>query len=145
VLPLLQHETVATGWVSSNDFLAGYGAAQAVPGPLFTFAAFLGWIMAGTPGHGWGALLATAGIFLPACCWSFQRCPTGKRFARIRRWPQRSRVSMPRSSGCWRPRCTRPSGRVPFIRGPISRSPRLASFYWHAGECHRSLPYYFAQ
>lgn len=65
VLPLLQHETVATGWVSSNDFLAGYGAAQAVPGPLFTFAAFLGWIMTGTPGHGWGALLATAGIFLP--------------------------------------------------------------------------------
>ncbi|BBQ03434.1 hypothetical protein BSFA1_85620 (plasmid) [Burkholderia sp. SFA1] len=65
VLPLLQHETVATGWVSSNDFLAGYGAAQAVPGPLFTFAAFLGWIMTGTQNHPWGALLATAGIFLP--------------------------------------------------------------------------------
>ncbi|MFT0174623.1 chromate efflux transporter [Paraburkholderia mimosarum] len=65
VLPLLQQETVATGWVSSNDFLAGYGAAQAVPGPLFTFAAFLGWIMTGTQSHAWGALLATAGIFLP--------------------------------------------------------------------------------
>ena len=65
VLPLLQQETVARGWVSSNDFLAGYGAAQAVPGPLFTFAAFLGWIMTGTQGHAWGALLATAGIFLP--------------------------------------------------------------------------------
>jgi chromate transporter len=65
VLPLLQHETVATGWVSSSDFLAGYGAAQAVPGPLFTFAAFLGWIMSGTPNHAWGALLASAGIFLP--------------------------------------------------------------------------------
>ncbi|SAK74951.1 chromate transport protein [Caballeronia hypogeia] len=65
VLPLLQQETVATGWVSSNDFLAGYGAAQAVPGPLFTFAAFLGWIMTGTQGHAWGASLATAGIFLP--------------------------------------------------------------------------------
>ncbi|WP_250436199.1 chromate efflux transporter [Caballeronia sp. ATUFL_F2_KS9A] len=65
VLPLLQQETLATGWVSSNDFLAGYGAAQAVPGPLFTFAAFLGWIMTGTQGHAWGALLATAGIFLP--------------------------------------------------------------------------------
>lgn len=65
VLPLLQQQTVATGWVSSNDFLAGYGAAQAVPGPLFTFAAFLGWIMATPPNHWSGALLATAGIFLP--------------------------------------------------------------------------------
>ncbi|MGN6652688.1 chromate efflux transporter [Trinickia sp.] len=65
VLPLLQNETVATGWVSPSDFLAGYGAAQAVPGPLFTFAAFLGWIMNSTPNHGWGALLAVAGIFLP--------------------------------------------------------------------------------
>jgi chromate transporter len=65
VLPLLQQQTVATGWVTSNDFLAGYGAAQAVPGPLFTFAAFLGWIMPEAPNHWNGALLATAGIFLP--------------------------------------------------------------------------------
>ena len=65
VLPLLQHQTVATGWVSSNDFLAGYGAAQAVPGPLFTFAAFLGWMMTQAPNHGSGAALATIGIFLP--------------------------------------------------------------------------------
>jgi chromate transporter len=65
VLPLLQQQTVATGWVSSNDFLAGYGAAQAVPGPLFTFAAYLGWMAAGTPAHWVGALLATVGIFLP--------------------------------------------------------------------------------
>ncbi|MFM0140235.1 chromate efflux transporter [Caballeronia grimmiae] len=65
VLPLLQQETVATGWVSSNDFLAGYGAAQAVPGPLFTFAAFLGWMMAEAPNHWAGALIATVGIFLP--------------------------------------------------------------------------------
>ena len=65
VLPLLQNETVATGWVSPTDFLAGYGAAQAVPGPLFTFSAFLGWIMSGTPHHGLGASLAVVGIFLP--------------------------------------------------------------------------------
>ncbi len=65
VLPLLQEQTVATGWVSANDFLAGYGAAQAVPGPLFTFATFLGWL-SGNPAHPWlGAVLATAGIFLP--------------------------------------------------------------------------------
>jgi chromate transporter len=65
VLPLLQQQTVATGWVSSSDFLAGYGAAQAVPGPLFTFAAWLGWVMDAAPNHWNGALLATAGIFLP--------------------------------------------------------------------------------
>ncbi|MFL9896986.1 chromate efflux transporter [Paraburkholderia fungorum] len=65
VLPLLQQEIVARGWVSSNDFLTGYGAAQAVPGPLFTFAAFLGWTMAEAPNHWVGAVLATAGIFLP--------------------------------------------------------------------------------
>jgi len=65
VLPLLQHETVAAGWVSPNDFLAGYGATQAVPGPLFTFAAYLGWIMSSPPHHGLGALLALTGIFLP--------------------------------------------------------------------------------
>jgi len=65
VLPLLQQRTVATGWIGSSDFLAGYGAAQAAPGPLFTFAAFLGWMMAEPP-HQWaGTALATLGIFLP--------------------------------------------------------------------------------
>ncbi|APA84720.1 chromate efflux transporter [Paraburkholderia sprentiae WSM5005] len=65
VLPLLQRATVAAGWIAPNDFLAGYGAAQAVPGPLFTFAAFLGWMMILPPRHWSGALLATLGIFLP--------------------------------------------------------------------------------
>ncbi|NBD25205.1 chromate efflux transporter [Paenibacillus glycinis] len=62
VLPLLEREVVAPGWVSRPDFLAGYGAAQAVPGPLFTFAAYLG-ALAGGIG---GAVVATAAIFLPA-------------------------------------------------------------------------------
>lgn len=65
VLPLLEQQTVATGWVASNDFLAGYGAAQAVPGPLFTFAAFLGWTIGPGLDHWAGAALATVGIFLP--------------------------------------------------------------------------------
>ena len=66
VLPLLQSEVVPPGWVTNDAFLAGYGAAQAVPGPLFTFAAYLGAIMGPEP-NGWvGALLATAAIFLPA-------------------------------------------------------------------------------
>lgn len=62
VLPLLEKEFVATHLLSSEAFLAGYGAAQAVPGPLFTFAAYLGAVM-----DGWqGGLLATVAIFLPA-------------------------------------------------------------------------------
>lgn len=62
VLPLLEQEVVPTGWVSQADFLAGYGAAQAVPGPLFTFAAYLGAMTAGVS----GAIVATLAIFLPA-------------------------------------------------------------------------------
>ncbi len=49
VLPLLQTEVVSPGWVSNDAFLAGYGAAQAVPGPLFTFAAYLGTVMSVPP------------------------------------------------------------------------------------------------
>jgi chromate transporter len=66
VLPLLQAEVVPPGWVTNDAFLAGYGAAQAVPGPLFTFSAYLGTIMGPEP-NGWrGALLCVAAIFLPA-------------------------------------------------------------------------------
>jgi chromate transporter len=66
VLPLLEAEVVAPGWVSRDDFLAGYGAAQAVPGPLFTFAAYLGAVMRVEP-SGWvGSLLCLTAIFLPA-------------------------------------------------------------------------------
>lgn len=62
VLPLLEREFVPTGWLTKEEFLAGYGAAQAVPGPLFTFAAYIGTVI-----DGWrGGLIATAAIFLPA-------------------------------------------------------------------------------
>jgi chromate transporter len=61
VLPLLRDAVVAPGWVSDEAFLAGYGAAQAVPGPLFTVAAYLGDVAAGAR----GAVLALLGIFLP--------------------------------------------------------------------------------
>jgi chromate transporter len=65
VLPLLQAEIVAPGWVTNEQFVAGYGAAQAVPGPLFTFSAYLGWVMP-PPLNGWaGASLALVAIFLP--------------------------------------------------------------------------------
>lgn len=65
VLPLLESETVAKGWLGADQFLAGYGAVQAAPGPLFTFAAFLG--AAAAPPHG-GALagvVALVAVFLP--------------------------------------------------------------------------------
>jgi chromate transporter len=65
VLPLLRSEVVPPGWISDNSFLAGYGAAQAVPGPLFTFAAYLG-TMIRSGSHAWaGGLLALLAIFLP--------------------------------------------------------------------------------
>jgi chromate transporter len=65
VLPLLREAVVAPGWVSESQFLAGYGAAQAVPGPLFTFAAYLGAVMRPAPSGVLGAALALVGIFLP--------------------------------------------------------------------------------
>jgi len=66
VLPLLQQSVVPPGWVSNDAFLAGYGAAQAVPGPLFTFAAYLGTVMGPAP-NGWaGGLLCLAAIYLPS-------------------------------------------------------------------------------
>jgi chromate transporter len=66
VLPLLQAEVVPPGWISNDAFLAGYGAAQAVPGPLFTFAAYLGAAMELRP-NGWsGAVLCLIAVFLPS-------------------------------------------------------------------------------
>jgi chromate transporter len=65
VLPLLRDAFVAPGWVTDSTFLAGYGAAQAVPGPLFTFAAYLGAVVRTTPHGVAGAALGLIGIFLP--------------------------------------------------------------------------------
>ncbi len=66
VLPLLQAEVVPPGWVTNDSFLAGYGAAQAVPGPLFTFAAYLGAVMDPQP-NGWaGAALCLVAVFTPS-------------------------------------------------------------------------------
>jgi chromate transporter len=66
VLPLLQAEVVPPGWVTNDAFLAGYGAAQAVPGPLFTFAAYLGAVMGPEP-TGWaGGLICLVAVFLPS-------------------------------------------------------------------------------
>jgi chromate transporter len=65
VLPLLQASVVRPGWVGPDTFLAGYGAAQAVPGPLFTFAAYLGAVMEQPPNGVGGATICLVAIFLP--------------------------------------------------------------------------------
>ena len=91
VLPLLHETVVVPGWVSENRFLAGYGAAQAVPGPLFTFSGFLGASMSIPPSGIPGAVIALAGIFLPSFLlvwgvlpfWSILRSRTGIRRALI--------------------------------------------------------------
>ena len=66
VLPLLQAAVVPSGWVSNDAFLAGYGAAQAMPGPLFTFAAYLGAVMIPPPNGTLGAMVAVVAIFAPS-------------------------------------------------------------------------------
>ena len=65
MLPLLQAEVVQPGWVTADSFLAGYGAAQALPGPLFTFSAYLGAVLGPQPNGMAGAAIALFAIFLP--------------------------------------------------------------------------------
>jgi chromate transporter len=75
VLPLLQAEVVPPGWVTNEEFIAGYGAAQAVPGPLFTFSAYLGAMTWGGT-HAWvGAAIAVVAIFLPSFLLIFGALP----------------------------------------------------------------------
>ncbi|MFZ5556049.1 MAG: chromate efflux transporter [Pseudomonadota bacterium] len=84
MLPLLQAEVVPPGWVSNDAFLAGYGAAQAIPGPLFTFTAYLGAIMGPEP-NGWrGAVLCLTAIFLPSFLLVFGALPFWDRLRRMR-------------------------------------------------------------
>lgn len=66
VLPLLEHEIVTPGWLTHDQFLAGYGAAQAVPGPLFSLSAYAGTVMTHGPGGVPGGLWALVAIFVPA-------------------------------------------------------------------------------
>jgi chromate transporter len=75
VLPLLQHEVVAPGWATTEQFLAGYGAAQAVPGPLFTFSAYLGAAMHPGPLAWLYGTFTLVAIFLPAYLFVLARMP----------------------------------------------------------------------
>ncbi len=82
VLLLLQAEVVPPGWVTNEAFIAGYGAAQAVPGPLYTFAAYLGAVMHETPTGAIGAAWALTAVFLP----SFLLIVGGLPFWELLRW-----------------------------------------------------------
>lgn len=82
VLPLLQGAVVAPGWVGDDAFLAGYGAAQAVPGPLFTFAAYLGAVMGPSPNGVAGAALGLVSIFLPGLLLHLGTLPFWESFRR---------------------------------------------------------------
>jgi chromate transporter len=82
VLPLLREAVVAPGWVSDDAFLAGYGAAQAVPGPLFTFAAYLGAVMEPPPNGLLGWLLGLVAIFLPGLLLHLGTLPFWETFRR---------------------------------------------------------------
>ena len=83
VLPLLQAEVVPPGWVSPDQFLAGYGAAQAMPGPLFTFAAYLGAVLGPAPNGLAGAALALLAVFLPGFLVLVGVLPFWDRFRRV--------------------------------------------------------------
>lgn len=85
VLPLLKAEVVTPGWVTSDAFMAGYGAAQAVPGPLFTFSAYLG-AMSSVEPSGWlGALIALFGAFIPSFLLIFGALPFWEKLRRIQK------------------------------------------------------------
>jgi chromate transporter len=82
VLPLLREAVVAPGWVGDDAFLAGYGAAQAVPGPLFTFAAYLGAVMEPAPNGVLGGVLGLVTIFLPGILLHLGSLPFWESFRR---------------------------------------------------------------
>ena len=82
VLPLLREAVVVPGWVSDDAFLAGYGAAQAVPGPLFTFGAYLGAVMQPPPNGVPGAVLGLVSIFLPGLLLHLGTLPFWETFRR---------------------------------------------------------------
>ncbi len=82
VLPLLEAETVETGWIGGDTFLVGYGLAQAVPGPLFTFAAYLGAVMEPAPNGLAGATIALVAIFLPGLLLVYGMLPFWNDFRR---------------------------------------------------------------
>ena len=86
VLPTLQSEVVENGWVTTEQFIAGYSASQAIPGPLFTFSAYLGTVMSAGPGGISGALLALIAIFSPSFLLIVAILPFWHRLSQVRQF-----------------------------------------------------------
>lgn len=136
VLPLLRAEIVPRAWLTDDQFLVGYGAAQALPGPLFAFSAYLGAAM--NPGsRSWlNGLWCLLGIFLPAWLLIGGRSRSGTGCVRRARRGRRSPAQTPRSSAyCSRRSTTRSSRRACADRATSSRrwSPSGSS---SSGRCH---------
>lgn len=93
MLPLLQAEVVPPGWVTNQNFIAGYGAAQAIPGPLSTFAAYLGTVMDAGPGGWLGGTIALIAIFVPSFLLVIGVLPFWEGL-RSREWVQRALVGI---------------------------------------------------
>jgi chromate transporter len=111
VLPLLRAAVVPPGWVSDADFLAGYGAVQAVPGPIFTFAGYLGTLMHPGPRAWAGGLLALLALFLPgwllvAGAYPFWHSLRGKRWAQGALRGANAAVVGILAAALYRPLCT---------------------------------------
>jgi len=137
VLPLLQREVVPTGWVSNETFLAGYGAAQAVPGPLFAFAAYLGAVGGSRPNGVPGAAIALGAIYLPSILLVFGLLPFWNTL-RSRRF-MRSALSGINASvvGILLAALTARYGRARSCDRRISPSPWRHSCFWRYGRRDR--------
>ena len=143
VLPLLRNAVVAPGWVPDGVFLAGYGAAQALPGPLFTFAAFLG-AVASVPPHGIaGAALRSSPSSFRACFALSAPCPSGARSAPILALAPPCWGQTPRSSACSALRSITRSGRALCEVQSTSRLPPPGLFSSSPGGLPRSLSWGF--
>jgi chromate transporter len=117
VLPLLHEAVVAPGWMSDDTFLIGYGAAQAVPGPLFTFSAYLGTLVAISPHGVLGAIVSLIAIFLPGLLVLTGTLPFWEEFRRYAPAHRRSCAALMHPLlGCSARRSTIPFGRVPSGR-----------------------------
>ena len=125
VLPLLSKAFVTPGWVSQDSFLAGYGAAQAVPGPLFTFAAYLGAVVTTSPHGIAGAAVGLIGFGTCFASASGRKPSCGE--------------SMRLSWGCSERPCTIRCGQARLSRPAISRSHSLGLYCLSRGAHHRSL------
>jgi len=127
VLPLLQQSIVEPGWITQDAFLAGYGAAQAVPGPMFSLSAYLGAevpLECRPPSAPWSPCWRS---FFPVscCCWPW--CRFGADWRNALGPPARWRASMPPWSGFWSPPSTIQSGRKACAARSTSPSPPSAS------------------